>query len=292
MPNPLDAALVGAGLSGLALLASLTASAGTIKGRVFEDVNYGGGRGAAYATTGGLPRGGARVERYDTGSKQFLDATTTGSDGSYSFAFNTVNNNFTIRVVSSSVTSSRRSGTNSVPVVTYRTIFTGKTPSTKGDDFAYVGGQNPGVADGGANETNLTLSAAGAQVYVNISDADRFEDFVNVDFGFSFNVVTNTSDAGQGSLRQFIVNANALNNSAISQRRFDNNGMPAGPGFPAGQETAIFMIPDGTARPGLRAGLTSQLTTAGGAAVTNNANTTLPYYFRELIVSNLSNNPV
>ena len=32
-----------------------------------------------------------------------------------------------------------------------------------------------------------------------------------VDFGFNFDVIVNTNDAGQGSLRQFILNSNLLN---------------------------------------------------------------------------------
>src|SRR6185369_6807597 len=31
-----------------------------------------------------------------------------------------------------------------------------------------------------------------------------------VDFAFSYNIVTTTADAGQGSLRQFVQNANAI----------------------------------------------------------------------------------
>ncbi len=40
----------------------------------------------------------------------------------------------------------------------------------------------------------------------------------NVDFGFSYNVVTNTDNSGQGSLEQFIRNANAL--TGANETRF------------------------------------------------------------------------
>ena len=36
-------------------------------------------------------------------------------------------------------------------------------------------------------------------------------DVTGVDFGFNFDVVVNTNDAGQGTLRQFILNSNLLN---------------------------------------------------------------------------------
>ncbi|WP_179225505.1 T9SS type A sorting domain-containing protein [Hymenobacter mucosus] len=106
-------------------------------------------------------------------------------------------------------------------------------------------------------------------MYTAIPDADNSENFVNVDFGFSFDVVTNTNDSGQGSLRQFVINSNALSNTSLDQRPFNNNGTATGTDFPAGQETSIFMISDGTARPGLRAGLPNQLTNASNAAATS-----------------------
>ena len=246
--------------AGLSLLTSITASAGTITGRVFEDVNYGGGRGAAYATTGGFsPRPGARVEAYDANGN-FLAFTTTDANGLYIFSFTIAKISGYIRVVSSSVTSSRGPATGLLPVVTYRATF-GDSPSTRADDFDYVGGQNPGQADAGESTTAVATTAQAYTFLANVNNADTY---ANVDFGFSFNVVTNTNDAGQGSLRQFIINANALSNTNLSQRQFDNNGTPAGPGFPAGQETSIFMLSDGTARPGLRAGLANQLTNAAG----------------------------
>ena len=270
MKQSLPPWLTGISLAGFALLASLTASAGTISGRVFEDVNYGGGRGAAYATTGGFSlRPGARVELYNTNTGAFINSATTNASGAYSITFTGANNlDLTVRVVSATVTSSRGNGL--TPVVTYRSFYTGNRTYTRNDDYAYVGGQNPAVADGIANANSQSLTGVGAQVYTTVLDADNDDAFTDVDFGFSFDVITNTNDAGQGSLRQFVLNANALSNTTINQRRFNNNGTLAGPTFPAGQETSIFMIPDGTVRPGLRAGLTSQLTNAAGTAVTNN----------------------
>ena len=53
-----------------------------------------------------------------------------------------------------------------------------------------------------------------------------------VDFGFNFDTIVNTNDAGQGSLRQFLLNSNALQNTSLAQS-----------GLTAGVETSLFMIP-------------------------------------------------
>jgi len=69
-------------------------------------------------------------------------------------------------------------------------------------------------------------------------------DVLGVDFGFNFSTVTNVRDAGQGSLRQVLTNANAMSNAGLAQA-----------GRTAGIENAIFMIGNGTSAPGLRTGL-------------------------------------
>ena len=65
-----------------------------------------------------------------------------------------------------------------------------------------------------------------------------------IDFGFSYDVVTNTNDSGQGSVRQFLLTSNALGNTSLAQQ-----------GQTAGQETSIFMIPNGVAGGAAPAGL-------------------------------------
>jgi uncharacterized repeat protein (TIGR01451 family) len=77
-------------------------------------------------------------------------------------------------------------------------------------------------------------------------------DLSGVEFGFNFDTIVNTNDSGQGSLRQFIANANLLDNTGLDQAA-NSVFNPA-----AGLETSIFMIPN------------SQLTSSGannGAAV-------------------------
>src|SRR5262249_43730079 len=73
-----------------------------------------------------------------------------------------------------------------------------------------------------------------------------------VNFGFNFDVICNTNASGYGSLSQFLLNASALPNAGLAQE-----------GFAPGTEHAIWMLPNRTDAPGLRASLN---TFAGGVA--------------------------
>ncbi|RSK43074.1 right-handed parallel beta-helix repeat-containing protein, partial [Hymenobacter rigui] len=99
---------------------------------------------------------------------------------------------------------------------------------------------------------NLSTFAAQSVAPVTVSSTA----VTGLDFGFNFDVITNTNDAGQGSLRQFVLNANALDNTTLRQQ-----------GRAPRRETSLFMIPDGQAHPGLRAGLADQLTGSTGQRV-------------------------
>ncbi len=81
-----------------------------------------------------------------------------------------------------------------------------------------------GGAYGNKSDDASSLSTAEHKIFVHIQDAYTIE---NADFGFSFNVVTNVNDrdddgdnprTAQGSLRQFIQNANAI--SGANYMRF------------------------------------------------------------------------
>ena len=112
-------------------------------------------------------------------------------------------------------------------------------------DGAQVGGNNLTLTDasnGGTgttiNTTNGAISGGGvtgtvAQSIgrVTLGNADA----ANNDFGFNFDTIVNTNSTGQGSLRQFIVNANRLANTDLNQ---------AVAGSAAGVENTIFMIPN------------------------------------------------
>ncbi|MCB1639820.1 MAG: right-handed parallel beta-helix repeat-containing protein, partial [Thiothrix sp.] len=79
-------------------------------------------------------------------------------------------------------------------------------------------------------------------------------DIAGVDFGFNFDTIVNTNDAGQGSLRQFILNSNLLTD------------IPA-QSLNAGKETSIFMIANGSGYPGTGAHGTLDLTIGGLATI-------------------------
>ncbi|QJX46608.1 T9SS type A sorting domain-containing protein [Hymenobacter taeanensis] len=107
---------------------------------------------------------------------------------------------------------------------------------------------------------NTATTIAQSQVGVTVATGTTA---VGADFGFNFDAVVNSNNSGQGSLRQFIVNSNALTNAGLDQEAF--NGTPAtgttaiDPA--AGSEYAIFMLNDGrttgTALPGLRLNMTA-----------------------------------
>ena len=156
-----------------------------------------------------------------------------------------------VRVVSSSVSSSRTGYVAGLlPVMTFRT---NASTGTAVDVTDYVGGHDPATADAGPAAAGWILNAvtgvfsgpgasgkAHAFAAVNTTPAGA----TGVNFGWNFNTIVNTNDTGQGSLRQFILNSNALGNAGLAIQ-----------GKPAGQDVSVFMISDGLAHPGLRAGL-------------------------------------
>ncbi len=246
-----------------------------ISGKVFEDPNYGGGSGRNSSTVGTLPRSGAIVELYNKATGAFVAATTTNSSGIYTFSNQTAGD-YLVRVVNQTVSSGRTGGCpppidvstcTQLPVQTFRT--NGSTGSVV-EDPDRVGGEKPSVPDTGAaatgailNNTNFTFST-GAGGAITGGQAESItpikvtnKDITGIDFGYNFDTIVNTNDSGQGSLRQFIINSNALGNGGLTQ---DNQV--------GGQEVSIFMIPDGAAHAGLASGLSNQLSSYGAAVIT------------------------
>ncbi|MFZ1388676.1 MAG: GEVED domain-containing protein [Thiolinea sp.] len=214
---------------------------GEIKGTIFEDLNYGGGTGRPLSTVGTVGLNGAVIELYDaTGVK--VASTTTASSGSeqgvYTFT-ELANGNYFVRVVSNTVHSSRSGsiGTD-LGVQTYRTDGTNSVLNE-------VGGRLPNQADAAANTSAQVLNVSNftfadgtiAQSVQPITIANG--EVTGVSFGFNFSTVVNTNDAGQGSLRQFLLNNSQLSTTGLLQAL----PTPLAAEYPAGTETSIFMIP-------------------------------------------------
>ena len=238
-------------------------------GRVFEDLNYGGGVGRAFNASNGMQGvEGARVEAYNANTGAFVAATTTDANGFYYF-YQLGAGRYRVRVVNDSVRSKRPNGataTGTLAVQTYRTEANTNVSATTGSASVTsvtdrVGGEDPSASDALANTTSANYSsiATGGRVVQSSTEVILgSENIANIDFGFNFNTIVNRNNTGQGSLRQFLTNANALGNAGLNQEAnsiFD----PA-----AGQDTSIWMLSNGSALPGLRAGLPNQF--SGGQA--------------------------
>lgn len=198
-----------------------------ITGTVFEDVNYPGGAGRDLTSASGVGVTDATIELYDS-TDTFIENTTVGSNGEYTFG-GIPDGDYTVRVINSTVKSSRGGGigcTDCLPIQTYRNF---NTSGSFVDVINEVGGADPSGVDVGAG----TLSGAQTTSAITISSSG----IVGLDFGFNFNTIVNTNEDGQGSLEQFIVNANNLDETGLD---IEANGIfdPA-----AGDDISIFMIP-------------------------------------------------
>ncbi len=179
-----------------------TPAAVQISGLVFEDVDYSGGSGSASGGSDvGLPN--VRVELYN--GPTLVDTATTDASGFYTFA-NVPNGSYSLRVVSAGIGDS-----DTPPAAGFNGGFTRAVAEQtyESDGIAgngssgALGGNNPWVSDlstpagAGVGDTNVPVTLSGL-------------DLTGVDFGFSYRLIVNTQDGDQGSLRQFLLNANAV----------------------------------------------------------------------------------
>lgn len=206
----------------------------SLSGMVFEDINYGGGAGRDKATASGVGINGAKVELYDSLGALKATAMTANdgtNNGTYKFD-SLVQGDYYVRVVSSTVDSTRAGSTGAeLGVMTYRSDGATATSNE-------VGGRNPALEDGAANTGSQILDPTTSKL-ANIVPVQNLQKITvsgamtGADFGFNFDTIVNTNDSGQGSLRQFILNANLLAaESSLAQV-----------GLTAGLENSIFMIP-------------------------------------------------
>ena len=221
----------------------------SINGTIFEDVNYGGGAGRDLASSSGVGLANVRVELYDS-TGAFLSSQTTNADGFYEFTSG-INSgqSYSVRVVNETVTSSRPlnsgfSAANTVAVQTYRYDPDAATPAITNE----VGGANPALSDSSANTTNANLSDLTAQSVSSFTLSGSG----TVDFGFNFDTIVNTNDSGQGSLRQFINNSNALGGESSLAQAGSRLGIDgSNQTLPAGKESSIFKIPESALNTGV-----------------------------------------
>jgi hypothetical protein len=221
-------------------------AAGRISGVVFEDANYGGGAGRNMAASAGVGRPNVDVELYGA-SGVYVSGTDTDVNGNYSFTGLSAGTYY-VRVVTDSVRSSRTGwSTTCRPVITYRTDASSGTAVAVTD---HVGGTTTSATcpgKGGAGAAFDTSTFAFTAVLTGTAQAVTkcvvsAASIAGVDFGFNYNTVVNTNNAGQGSLRQVITNANTLGGDASLAQA----------GLVAGKDNVVFMISNGTAAPGLR----------------------------------------
>jgi hypothetical protein len=263
--------------------------AATFTGTVFEDPNYGGGAGRPLSTAGVTPLGGVTVELYRASNNAFLGSTTTNPSGVYSLTSSGSNAaaQVRVRVVNGTVRSARPGGaacTTCVPVQTFRTEGSGNGVAAVTNR---VGGEDPRYVDAIINTTSATfttLTVAGVRVpqsYTNVTPQNGTSTVSGIDFGFNFSTIVSTRDAAncavspansssypcQGTLRQFIINANALGGEGSLAQSGNGQLDGSNASLPAGYESSIFMVPDGSGTPnaGMHGSYVSQLT--GGAAV-------------------------
>ena len=198
-----------------------------VTGTVFEDINYPGGAGRDMATASGVGVNNATLEIYDA-SDTYVESVTSDANGDYIFG-GMADGDYTVRVVNSTVRSTRGGGigcTSCLPVQTYRNY---NTSGSFVEVTNEVGGADPTDTDASTG----TLSGAQTSSAVTIAG----NGIVGLDFGFNFNTIVNTNEDGQGSLEQFIVNANNLDETGLN---IESNSIfdPA-----SGEDTSIFMIP-------------------------------------------------
>ncbi|MGW9685648.1 beta strand repeat-containing protein [Flagellimonas sp. 2504JD1-5] len=198
-----------------------------ISGTVFEDINYPGGVGRDMATASGIAIPNVTVELYDN-LGALVDTEVTDTDGEYAFG-GISDGTYTVRILNSSINSTRVGGTSCgtcYAVQTFRSDYDGTTLNNITTEIGGNFPSNEDVAVGiltGAQTTSTVVVLAGGTG--------------GIDFGFNFNTIVNTNEDGQGSLEQFIVNSNNLDETGLdieANTIFD----PA-----AGEDTSIFMIP-------------------------------------------------
>ncbi|WP_343034284.1 right-handed parallel beta-helix repeat-containing protein, partial [Chelativorans oligotrophicus] len=200
-----------------------------IRGTVFEDTAGNLLADGSIGTARNRGISGVTVRLFDNAGTQ-IGATQTEADGTYLFPSVPAPGTYYVAVDAPTVSAAGTSGV--VGEQTYARAGSGNTGAAGGAGYgtlcvstngsytqqnatttsgaagnpangACYGGRRGATADSGTTALNFK-----EHVIRVVTDAGS--PVTNVDFGFSFNVVTNVNDSGQGSVRQFIANANAI----------------------------------------------------------------------------------
>jgi hypothetical protein len=149
-----------------------------------------------------------------------------------------------------------------------------------------VGGEAPEASDAYAYPGNggfggLTNGGRVTQSYATVTAAANNSTISSIDFGFNFDTVVNTRDAAacgatnssypcQGSLRQFIINSNALHGEGSLAQSGSGQLDGSSSALPFGYESSIFMIPSAGFP-----GNVAEITLAGALPAVTDPNTRL-----------------
>ncbi len=245
-----------------------------ISGTVFEDINYGGGLGRSFAASSGIGIP-ATVELWTsdgvncTGGAPVQAVNANPATGAYSFATAQPGAEYCVRVVNNTVESSRSGWTSGIlPVQTYRVDY-----DDDGGGYSLltdrVGGESPRDEDSAAGVIDIGAGDGARTQSLSMIDLPVAGDINGIDFGYNFSTVVNVNSSGQGSLSQFISNANTLGGKAAlvqAGNRINGAGLST-EALPSGIESSIFMISNGGATDGLTADYPNLLSGAGVAQI-------------------------
>jgi len=191
-----------------------------ISGRVFEDSDFNGTASNWSGDAGDLGLQNVDVELYDN-SDVYQSSTTTDANGDFAFIGLTDLTTYKIRVRSATIGDDPGGPNETAPMGGFNGCVAGATCAaplpemTWGYSSAMIGGQTTGTA-ASADDTQTLDNAGPGDTWVSVSISGA--NVSNVNFGFAYNLITNTGDdtnnlttrSKQGSIRQFIKNSNAI----------------------------------------------------------------------------------
>ena len=175
-----------------------------ISGRVFEDADFAGTASDYDGGANDLALANVDVELYDN-TDTYISSTIT--DGSGNFSFPVADGTYKIRARTATIGDSNTlpyGGFNAACGITdpVSGLACVTAEQTWGNGAAY-GGQSAT-----ADDTTTDNDAGPGDTWVSVAVSGA--DVTGVNFGFAYNLIVNTNNSGQGSLDNFIDNANAI----------------------------------------------------------------------------------